>query len=138
MNNDINKIKYYICKVYKIPKYSENMISNELLSGSIKTIILKLLKEEGPMHGYAITQKVEELTEGKIMLSYGAIYPILHKLKTDKVLDATSEMFNNRVRVYYSLTRKGDKLVVEKIKELTEFIRSLQIIVDLKPRLSHA
>jgi DNA-binding PadR family transcriptional regulator len=114
------------------------MISNELLSGSIKTIILKLLKEEGPMHGYAITQKVEELTEGKILLSFGAIYPILHKLEKDKVLGASSEMFNNRVRVYYSLTPKGDKLVVEKIRELTEFIRSLQIIVDLKPGLSHA
>ncbi len=114
------------------------MISNELLSGSLKTIILKLLKEQGPMHGYAITQKVEELTEGKIMLSYGAIYPVLHKLKNDKVLVTSSEMFNNRVRVYYSLTPKGDKLVVEKIRELTEFIRSLQIIVDLKPGLSHA
>jgi PadR family transcriptional regulator PadR len=114
------------------------MISNDILSGSIKTIILKLLKEEGPMHGYAITQKVEELTEGKILLSYGAIYPILHKLEKDKVLGATSEMFNNRVRVYYSLTPKGDKLVVEKIRELTEFIRSLQIIIDLKPGLSHA
>ncbi len=114
------------------------MISNELLSGSLKTIILKLLKEEGPMHGYAITQKVEELTEGKIILSYGAIYPILHKLKNDKVLVATSEMINNRVRVHYALTPKGHKLVVEKIRELTEFIRSLQIIVDLKPGLSHA
>jgi PadR family transcriptional regulator, regulatory protein PadR len=114
------------------------MISNELLSGSLKTIILKLLKEQGPMHGYAITQKVEELTEGKIMLSYGAIYPVLHKLKNDKVLVTSSEMFNNRVRVYYSLTPKGDKLVVEKIRELNEFIRSLQIIVDLKPGLSHA
>lgn len=114
------------------------MISTDLLSGSIKTIILKILKEEGPMHGYAITQKVEEITEGKILLSYGAIYPVLHKLKKDKVLISTTELIHNRVRVHYALTPKGDKLVVEKIRELTEFIRSLQIIVDLKPGLSHA
>ncbi len=114
------------------------MISNELFSGSIRTIILKLLKEEGPLHGYAITQKVEDLTEGRIKLSYGAIYPVLHKLNKDKILVTTSEMVNNRVRVYYALTSKGDTLVAEKIRELTEFIRSLQIIVDLKPGISHA
>ena len=62
------------------------MISSEIIKGSLKTIVLKLLKEEGPMHGYAITRKVEELTEGKIKLTYGALYPVLHKLENDGVL----------------------------------------------------
>jgi DNA-binding PadR family transcriptional regulator len=97
-----------------------------------------LLKEEGPMHGYAITRKVEELTEGKIKLTYGALYPILHKLENDGSLVTASENFNNRIRIYYSLTPKGHLVVVERIKELNEFIESLQRIVDTEKGLSHA
>jgi len=114
------------------------MISSELLKGSLKTIVLKLLKEEGPMHGYAITGRVEELTGGKIKLTYGALYPILHKLEDEKVLVTRSENFNNRIRIYYSLTPKGDSVVAEKISELKEFIESLQKIVEPQAGLSHA
>jgi PadR family transcriptional regulator PadR len=114
------------------------MIPADLIKGSLKTIVLKLLKEEGPMHGYAITRKVEDLTGGKMKLTYGALYPVLHKLEKEGVLVSTSENFNNRIRIYYSLTPKGQKVVAERIKELNEFIESLQRIVDTKPGLSHA
>jgi PadR family transcriptional regulator, regulatory protein PadR len=114
------------------------MISGEIIKGSLKTIVLKLLKEEGPMHGYAITQKAEELSGGKIKLTYGALYPVLHKLKKEGVLVTATEIRNNRTRIYYALTPKGHKVVIEKIKELTEFIETLQSIVNAKPGLSHA
>jgi PadR family transcriptional regulator, regulatory protein PadR len=114
------------------------MISNELLRGSLKTIILKLLEEEGPMHGYAITRRVEEITQGKIKLTYGALYPVLHKLESEKVLVTASENYNNRIRIYYALTPKGHSVVIEKINEMNEFIESLQSIVNPKPGLSHA
>ena len=114
------------------------MISSDLLRGSLKTIILKLLEEHGPMYGYQLTRKVEELTAGKIILTYGALYPVLHKLENEKVLVTASELKNNRMRVYYALTPKGHSLVKEKIKELNEFIESLQMIVQSKPGLSYA
>lgn len=114
------------------------MISNELAKGSLKTVVMKLLKEDGPMHGYAITRKVEEVTAGKIKLSYGALYPVLHRLESEGVLITSTEIFNNRTRIYYALTPKGDKVVIEKIKELKEYIESLQSIVNVKPGLSHA
>jgi DNA-binding PadR family transcriptional regulator len=114
------------------------MISSELIKGSLKTIILKLIEEKGPMHGYAITRKVEELTGGKIKLTYGALYPVLHKLENEKILVTAREVNNNRMRIYYALTPKGHSLVTEKIKELKEFIESLQGIVELKPGLNYA
>ncbi len=114
------------------------MISSELLKGSLRTIVLKLLKEEGPMHGYAITRRVEELTQGKIRLTYGALYPLLHKLESEKVLVTTSENYNNRIRISYRLTPEGHSLVAEKVKELREFIDSLHQIIDLKPGMNHA
>lgn len=113
------------------------MIPSELLKGSLKTIILKLLEENGRMYGYEITRRVEELTEGKIKLTYGALYPVLHKLEAEGILITESENFNNRIRIYYLLTPKGHSVVTEKIKELNEFIVSLQGIIEPKIGLSN-
>ena len=114
------------------------MIASDLIKGSLKTIVLKLLKENGRMYGYEITRKVEDLTAGKIKLTYGALYPVLHKLEKEGVLVTESENFNNRIRIYYSLTEEGHSVVAERLKEMKEFIESLQKIVDPLPGLSHA
>jgi DNA-binding PadR family transcriptional regulator len=114
------------------------MISNQLYSGSLKTIVLKLLQEEGPMHGYALTRRVEEITAGRINLTFGALYPILHKLESEKAVVTTTEIHNNRTRIYYSLTKKGESLAVTKIRELKEFIESLQKIVEPQSGLNYA
>lgn len=114
------------------------MVSGELLKGSLKTIILKILEEEGPMHGYALTKKTEQITGGKIKLTYGAIYPVLHKLESEKILVTASEIRDNRMRVYYALTQKGHSVVKEKIEEMKEFVQSLQNIIELKPGISYA
>ena len=114
------------------------MISNQLYSGSLKTIVLKLLKEEGPIHGYALSQRVQQLTDGKIKLTYGALYPILHKLEKEKAVVTAREIRNNRMRVYYALTPKGQSVAASKIKELQEFIESLQKITQPETGLNYA
>jgi PadR family transcriptional regulator PadR len=114
------------------------MIASDLIKGSLKTIVLKVLKENGRMYGYEITRKVEELTSGQIKLTYGALYPVLHKLENDGVLITESENYNNRIRIYYSLTDKGHSVVEEKIREMADFIDSLQRIINPQAGLSHA
>jgi PadR family transcriptional regulator PadR len=109
------------------------MISTELLKGSLKSIILKLLAENGRMYGYDITRKVEELTAGKIKLTYGALYPVLHKLEVDGAVITESENFNNRIRIYYRLTPKGSSFATEKLKELEEYIEVMGML--LKPNI---
>lgn len=115
-----------------------NMISNQLYSGSLRTIVLKLLKEEGPMHGYALTRRVEEISSGKIRLTYGALYPILHKLEKEKAVITSNEIHNNRVRICYSLTPSGQTIAATKIEELREFIESLRRIVEPQAGLNYA
>lgn len=108
------------------------MISNEFLKGSLSTIILKIFKEEGPMHGYLLSQKVYALTGGQIRITYGSLYPLLHKLKKDKVLVTVRDITTGRMRIHYSLTPKGHSLADKKIKELREFIETLKKIIELK------
>ena len=112
-------------------------IPKELLKGSLKSIVLKLLSEHEKMYGYEITQKVEELTGGKIQLTYGALYPILHKLEREGSLITESKNVNNRLRIYYKLTPKGNSLAKEKVEELKDFIETIKILLQPNTALQY-
>ena len=106
------------------------MIPKELFKGSLKSIVLKLLAENDRMYGYEITQKVDMLSGGKIKLTYGALYPVLHKLEKDGALETEAEVVNNRNRIYYKLTEKGTITAKERIKELEEFVQTIGILLN--------
>lgn len=110
--------------------------SSSMLKGSLQTILLKLLHENGKMYGYEITQKVRELTRGDIKLTEGAIYPSLHKLVAEGLLVTHTETFENRIRKYYTLTAAGEAELREKLKEAESFIGNLQVLLNLKPNIS--
>ena len=54
-------------------------MDSELIKGTLSLIILSLLSRRA-MYGYEITQKVKEITDGKILLKDGSLYPALHKM----------------------------------------------------------
>lgn len=110
------------------------MKNSALYKGSLTTIILKLLEENGEMYGYEITQKVKLITNGSLKITEGALYPALHKLVSDDLLTVKSVQVDNRIRKYYKLTEKGEQDTVTKMEELEEFIRNMQNIVQ--PKLS--
>jgi len=56
------------------------MHSKELLKGTLSVIILKLLSERERMYGYEMYQQVKELSDGKILLKDGSLYPALQKM----------------------------------------------------------
>ena len=121
-------------QMYLIIMYICLMYSKELLKGTLKTIILKLLSESDSMYGYQITQKVKEITEGKIVLTEGALYPALHKLEADGLLTTEKQTVGNRVRKYYSLTQTGNSSAKEKVEELKEFMEALKAIINITPQ----
>lgn len=108
------------------------MGNSKLYKGSLNTIILKLLEEHGKMYGYEITQKVKEITKGELNITEGALYPALHKLEAEDLLDVEVAKVDNRLRKYYSLTEKGSKETISKLKELEEYIRNMQVLVNPK------
>ncbi len=110
------------------------MLSNELTKGTLKTIVLKLLAEEQKMYGYKISQHVKAISEGKMVLTEGALYPTLHKLESEGLVRTQQKMVGKRTRKYYSLTAKGKKANVNKMAEFQEFIKTMQLI--LKPKTS--
>ncbi|MFT4536616.1 MAG: PadR family transcriptional regulator PadR [Saprospiraceae bacterium] len=110
------------------------MYNKELLKGTLKTIILKLLAENGRMYGYEITQKVKFLTDNKIQLTEGALYPTLHKLEADGLLVTEIEHIGKRMRKYYTVTASGDEKALSMTVEFTEFVKTMLLL--LNPQLS--
>jgi DNA-binding PadR family transcriptional regulator len=109
------------------------MISNDLLKGTLRTIVLKLLADQGKMYGYEITKKVEELSAGKIRLTFGALYPVLHKLEADGYIRTEEVFIGKRVRRYYSLTEQGRSWSDRKVDEFFEFVTTLSYILRPLP-----
>ncbi len=108
------------------------MGNQKLYKGSLQTIILKLLETNDKMYGYEITQKVKELTKGELKITEGALYPALHKLEADGLLDVEVAKVGNRLRKYYKLTENGTKETANKLEEMQEFLKTMQHLVNPK------
>ncbi len=108
------------------------IFSTELIKGTLKTIVLKLLADNQKMYGYEITQKVKELTADRIQISEGALYPTLHALEVEGLVTTEIEYIGKRVRKYYSLSVSGQSRTREKLNELTDFIETMKFLLDLK------
>ena len=109
------------------------MHSSELVKGTLKTIILNLLSENGKMYGYEITQSIKEITNGEINITEGSLYPALHSMVAEKFLTTESVSVGNRVRKYYKLTKEGKVETKKKLNEFSEFIFIMQGLLHIKP-----
>jgi PadR family transcriptional regulator PadR len=109
------------------------MYPKDLLKGTLQPIILKLLEDNGRMYGYEITQKVKDLTAGKINVTEGALYPTLHKLEADGIVKTEEEFIGKRVRKYYSLTQEGNTVARQRIAEVSDFFYTISSLLNIKP-----
>lgn len=110
--------------------------TNEFLRGVLKTIVLKLLSERGPMYGYEITQSVKEQTKGQITLTFGALYPVLHKLEQEGLLLTESVEVDGRLRKYYSVTPRGGEAAAQKVSDFERFVEAVRALLQPMPNLS--
>jgi DNA-binding PadR family transcriptional regulator len=114
------------------------MMPSELFKGLLKSLVLKLLRDEGPMYGYRLTGRLEQITSGRLKLTSGSLYQILHKLKSEGALVTAKEHHNNRIRIYYALTPKGKSAAELKTKELDELAGLLKIIASDTSEMKNA
>jgi PadR family transcriptional regulator PadR len=108
--------------------------SPELLKGTLKTIVLKLLADNKKMYGYELTQKVKELTKEKIQITEGALYPTLHAMEKEGLVTVESEFIGKRVRKYYKLSPSGKVETKAKVSELADFMNTMKFLLDIKTK----
>ena len=81
----------------------------ELVQGTLDMLVLKTLTR-GAMHGYAIAQSIQLISDDVLRVEEGSLYPALHRLELDGMLDSEwGQSENNRRAKYYRLTARGRK-----------------------------
>jgi PadR family transcriptional regulator, regulatory protein PadR len=81
----------------------------ELLKGTLDMLILKVVAA-GPIHGYAISQRIQQISKDFFQVPQGSLYPALHRLEEQGWLDAQwKDTATGREAKFYTLTRKGRK-----------------------------
>jgi PadR family transcriptional regulator PadR len=86
---------------------------SDLLQGTLDVLILKTL-ELGAMHGWGISQRIQQVSESVLQVNQGSLYPALHRLEEQGLIEAewgASE--NNRQAKYYALTASGKKQLAD-------------------------
>ena len=105
--------------------------NKKFLNGTLNTIVLALLKENGKMYGYEICQLTKEKTNNEILLTEGAIYPTLHRLEKDGLILSTKEKVNGRTRKYYALNVHSIQEIESQISLLNQFTGHLRALLNL-------
>jgi transcriptional regulator len=78
--------------------------------GTLALMVLKTLEALGPLHGYGIARRIEQISGNQLTVLYGTLYPTLLKLTQEGCISSKWGMSeNNRRARYYSLTRAGHK-----------------------------
>jgi DNA-binding PadR family transcriptional regulator len=103
--------------------------SKELIKGTLRVIVLKLLAENKRMYGYEITQRVRELTKNEIELTFGALYPTLHKLEAEGLLVTKTVVVDGRSRKYYSLTGTGTSTASSEVQDYFNFAKAMNLVL---------
>ena len=83
------------------------------------------------MYGYEITQRVKELSDSRLLLTEGALYPTLHKLEAEGLLKTETVMMGKRVRKYYALTSQGRSIAKDRVAEFVGFIKTMSTVLQV-------
>jgi transcriptional regulator len=96
--------------------------------GTLPTLILEALVRE-PTHGYRIAQQIKERSSGVLDFKEGTLYPALHKLENEGLVESYEGMESGRPRRYYRITKSGRATLARDRAEWRELSRAVTTIL---------
>jgi transcriptional regulator len=101
----------------------------DLVQGTLDLLILKVIAIE-PMHGWAIAQRIRQMSNEVLLVGQGSLYPALHKLEQQGWIEAEwGDSENNRRAKYYTLTRAGRKAMEQESAQWERLSSAISLIV---------
>ena len=95
-------------------------IDKGYMSGSTRLLVLNLLQEK-PQYGYELIKTLKTRSNNVFDMKEGTLYPILHKLENDGLIQSSNQIVSGRMRKVYSITLKGIKLLEQDKEEWKTF-----------------
>ncbi len=106
------------------------MTKAELLQGTLDLLILKTLAA-GPLHGYAIAQRIQQRSDDVLVVEEGSLYPALYRMEAKGWLATEwGKSENNRRAKYYALTRAGRRQLEEEIALWERIHRAITLVLQ--------
>ena len=104
---------------------------SDLLQGTLDLLILKTL-ELAPMHGWGISQRIQQVSEDVLQVNQGSLYPALHRLENRGFLAADwKKTETGREAKFYKLTRKGRKQLEAETASWQQLIEAVSLILGM-------
>jgi PadR family transcriptional regulator, regulatory protein PadR len=101
----------------------------DLVQGTLDLLILNVIAN-GPMHGWAIAQRIKQISDDVLQVGQGSLYPALHKLEQQGWIEAEwGESDNNRRAKYYSITRAGRKAMAHETAQWERLSAAISLVV---------
>ena len=105
----------------------------DLLQGTLDMLVLKALALE-PMHGWGITERIEQWSESVLQVGQGTLYPALYRLERQDLIRSEWRVTeNNRRARYYSLTRQGRRQLDAELAQWRRTSRAVNLVLDVAP-----
>lgn len=112
------------------------MLSKELVAASTTTLVLSILSE-GENYGYALIQRVTELSEGEMEWSEGMLYPVLHWMEKEDLIESEWRAAESgHRRKYYRLRPRGRKALDAEKKQWMTVHNTMTKLWKIQPRLT--
>lgn len=112
------------------------MVSARLIAASYKPLVLSLLAN-GEVYGYQIIRRIRHLSDGKIRWTPGRLYPLLHQMEAEGLVEATWRTADSgRDRKYYRLTPKGAQALAAEKREWLDVHQVMLTLWGPEPRLT--
>lgn len=91
---------------------------SEVWQGTLAIMVLKTLDVMGPQHGYGIARRIDQISEDRLSVNHGTLYPILLKLEQEgSIASEWGVSENNRKAKFYSLTKQGKKALLSEKRQ---------------------
>jgi PadR family transcriptional regulator, regulatory protein PadR len=104
----------------------------DLPQGTLDVLILRTLALE-PQHGWAISERIQQVSRDALRVPQGSLYPALHRLERRGWISATWGISDNRRRAkYYSLTRKGRKQLESGADNWRRLTAAVGLVMDME------
>ena len=105
---------------------------NDVLQGTIDMLVLRALQLE-PMHGWGITERIEQWSEQVLQLGQGTLYPALYRLERQGFVRSDWRVTdNNRRARYYALTAQGRRHLEDSLAHWRRMSRAVNLVLDVR------
>ncbi len=106
------------------------MATSDVLQGTLDLLVLKSLSLE-PMHGWGISQRIQQLSADALQVGQGSLYPALYRLEEKgQVKGSWRTTEHNREAKYYALTAAGRRALGAEVADWRRFATAVELIID--------